>query len=259
MYSLTKFILERNDRILTVWLDNPKVNVLNKHVITELNQLLNGLEKDRSISVVIFTGKGKVFSAGADLKERANLSDDEVESLVSSFRWTFQRLYEIPQVTICAINGVAYGGGLEFALACDLRLMAKSARIGLKETSLSIIPGAGGTQRLARLIGEQQALYWILTAKDFFARDAESTGLILKAVSDENLLKDTRILAEEILRNGPAAIPIAKQAVRGSLGQSLHEGLRWEEECYRKVIPLKDRVEAIKAFLEKRKPRWSGK
>ncbi|NUM82420.1 enoyl-CoA hydratase/isomerase family protein, partial [bacterium] len=163
---------------------------------------------------------------------------------------------EIP--TIAAVNGSALGGGCELALACDFRILSDDAKIGLRETALGIIPGAGGTQRLPRLIGYSNALLWILTARIFTANEALHHGVATMVTVKDQLHATARQLAEEIMANAPIAVRQAKKAVQLGLNTSLQNGLEIENECYNAVIPTNDRVEALKAFQEKRKPKWSN-
>ena len=160
---------------------------------------------------------------------------------------------------IAAIRGSAVGGGLELALAADIRILARSARMGLRETALGIIPGAGGTQRLPRLIGRSAAMLWITTARLFAADECLHYGVANQVVDDDDLLARAKELAEEIAANGPIAVRAAKRAITDGLEVPLAQGLQIEDECYAETIDTEDRLEALQAFLEKRPPRFRGK
>jgi len=202
--------------------------------------------------------KTQVFCAGADLKERATMTANETAAFVSMLRNTFTRLERIPQPVIASIDGVALGGGLELALACDMRVAGKNSIFGLVETSLAIIPGAGGTQRLPRVVGIGKAKELILTARKFDGEYANSIGLLNRwnATSDSSM-EDALTLAREILNNGPIAVSAAKQAINQSFAATT-ENMNNEKLAYDRVLASKDRLEALAAFQEKRKPFFRG-
>ena len=234
-------------------------NSLDRGLLLELGSALGEAAASRHVRSVIITGAGeKVFCAGADLKERKGMNEEETKQAVSLIKRTINQIEMIPQPVIAAINGSAFGGGLELALACDFRLAAAHAHFGLTETSLGIIPGAGGTQRLPRLIGTERAKELIFTAKRIAAVEAESLGLILRAVPLENLMEDARRLAGQIMMNGPIAVRQAKKAIRLGLETDLQTGLEIEELAYNETISTKDRREGLEAFAEKRKPVFTG-
>lgn len=186
------------------------------------------------------------------------MNENEVKGAVTLIRDTFSKLEELPQPVIAAINGVALGGGLELALACDLRIAIREASFGFPETSLAIIPGAGGTQRLPRLIGIAKAKELIFTGKRIDSCEAERIGLISKVVDREDLLLEARKLAKSIVQNGPIAVQQAKKAIQFGMESDLQTGLKIEEQCYARTIPTKDRSEGLLAFSEKRKPVYKG-
>lgn len=191
------------------------LNAFNYETLIELQDIVEQLRNDPEVRVVIFTGSGeKAFSVGADLKERKTLSDAAVKRNIYKINEVFNMIDQLPQPTIAAINGYAFGGGMELALACDFRIAAKGISMGLTETSLAIIPGAGGTQRLPRLIGQSKALELILTAKRLTADEANEYGLLYKVTEKESLMSECRKLAELMLANGPVAIMQAKFAIK---------------------------------------------
>jgi enoyl-CoA hydratase/carnithine racemase len=209
---------------------------------------------------VILTAEGKAFCAGADLKERKGMSDDEVASTVRGLGALATRLAELPMPTLAGLGGAALGGGLELALACDMRIAARGIKLGLPETSLAIVPGAGGTQRLARVVGPARAKRWILTARVAPSEIAHEEGLIDALVEPEQLESALLERAAEIARCGPVALRAAKQAIdRGFGAATMREALDEEWAAYQRVLPTRDRREALEAFAEKRPPRFEGR
>lgn len=243
-------------------LNRPPVNALNRVMVGEISRWLDRAGDEianHNLRVVVLRAEGKHFCAGADLKERRNIPEEKVELLVSAIRETFRKLAELPVPVIAAVHGAAMGGGLELALAADFRILSEGAQVGLPETSLAILPGAGGTQRLARLIGYSKAFFWIATARKFSAKEALHYGVANWIVPRKDLLPTAMNLAEEIARNGPVAVQSAKQALQKGLEVPLKEALDVEKFFYAKTIYTQDRLEGIKAFLEKRMPRYEGK
>ncbi|HAM80461.1 enoyl-CoA hydratase [Ornithinibacillus bavariensis] len=234
-------------------------NALSKALLDELNVMIDRVNQDKTIHCVIVTGSGeKAFCAGADLKERRGMSDDQVIETVSYIGKTISKLEAMEVPVIAALNGVAFGGGLELALACDIRIAADDIKLGLTETSLAIIPGAGGTQRLPRLIGLGRAKQLIYTAKAISAEQALTYGIVEEIISKNDLLEATISLAKSIAKNGPIALRMAKSAINQGMQVDLPSGLVIEHECYKQTIPTKDRVEGLEAFREKRLPVYRG-
>lgn len=230
-------------------------NSFNYEALVELGLLVERLHKDTEVRVVIITGAGdKAFSTGADLKERKHLSESEVRRNVKKIRDVFSSIAELPQPTIAAVNGYAFGGGFELMLACDFKIAAKTAVLGMTEVNWGIIPGAGGTQRLARLIGEMKAKELILTARKISALKALELGILTDVKEPGELMDACKDLASEILANAPIAVKQAKYAIQHGCGTDLQSGLAIESKAYEVTIPTKDRVEALKAFSEKRQP-----
>jgi len=249
------------DAIGYLTLARPPVNALGRQLVSEITvaaQRANQDVLDKRLRVLIVRGEGKHFCAGADLKERKDISESQVESVVQGIRGAVQAIADINVPTIAAVHGSALGGGMELALAADLRVLSENATMGLRETALAIIPGAGGTQRLMRLIGYARAMEWIATAKLFNAQECLAHGVANRVVSESELLNVTMQLAEMIAANGPLAVQAAKEAMRRGLDLSLTEGLAYELECYRRIIPTSDRREALAAFGEKRMPDFRG-
>jgi methylglutaconyl-CoA hydratase len=246
--------------VVILTLNRPEAaNALSLNMLNELREVQQELKFNRNVRCVIITGAGeKAFCAGADLKERAQMNETQVRQTVSLIRETINEFEQLPQPVICAMNGAAFGGGLELALACDIRIAADTAKMGLTETSLAIIPGAGGTQRLPRLIGKGRAKELIYTAKRITAIEAEKIGLIEYAVPSEQLMEKAVQMANQIVENAPIAVAQAKIAINRGLEVDLNTGLKLEQMAYEMTIPTKDRLEGLQAFKEKRKPVYKG-
>lgn len=249
-----------DENIAVLTFNRPEAaNALSSALLTELENRIQQIRAEEKIRCVIITGSGeKAFCAGADLKERRTMSDTEVVSAVQKIGRVCDSIEKIDVPVIAAINGVAFGGGLELALACDLRIAANHVKLGLTETSLAIIPGAGGTQRLPRLIGIGQAKLLIYTAKTISAEDALAIGLIERSVAPSFLQDEAISIARKITKNGPIAVKQAKKAMNQGIDLPLNEAIQLEHESYLKVIPTKDRKEGLLAFQEKRKPDYHG-
>lgn len=246
--------------IATLTLNRPKAaNALSVQLLSELLEAMEQLRFDKKIRCVIVTGAGeKAFCAGADLKERSLMDDMKVRQTVSLIRKSIKELERLTQPVIAAVNGAAFGGGTELALACDIRIAANRAQFGLTETSLGIIPGAGGTQRLPRLIGKGRAKELIFTAKRIDAVEAEKIGLVEYVVNNEQLLDKAKELAQQIIRNSPIALAQAKIAINYGSEVDLTTGLAIEKNAYEITIPTNDRLEGLQAFKEKRRPVFTG-
>lgn len=258
---LTKTILlEVQNNIAKITLNRPDAaNAFSKSMLHNLKEILSEIKYDQNIRTVIITGAGeKVFCAGADLKERSTMSQVEVKQTVSLIRQVVNDVEQLPMPVIAAINGAAFGGGLELALACDIRVAADTAKVGLTETSLAIIPGAGGTQRLSRLIGIGKAKELIYTARRVNAQEAKELGILEHVIPVEELLNKAIEIAERIAENGPIAVNQAKIAINRGIEVDLQTGLQIEQMAYAITIPTKDRIEGLTAFKEKRKPVYKG-
>lgn len=246
-----------------VWLtiERPEVmNCLSFPTLKRLRGLCAELADDLTIRCVLITGAGdKAFCAGADLKERKTMPAERVPRFVEQIRATMDDVEALPQPTIAVVNGFAFGGGTELLLACDLRVCAAEATLGLTETTLAIIPGAGGTQRLPRLIGRSRAKDLVLTGRKIDAAEAERIGLVNRVAPAERLADAATELARVIAANGPVAVRAAKAAIDQGTEHPLAEGLAIEARCYERVLPTQDRLEALAAFAEKRPPRYQGR
>ncbi|MDZ4774872.1 MAG: enoyl-CoA hydratase-related protein [Planctomycetota bacterium] len=251
----------REDDIVWLTIERPEVmNCLSFPTLKRLRSLCEWLGEDLSIRAILLTGAGeKSFCAGADLKERKTMPKERVPEFVKNIRRTMDDVEALPQPTIAVVNGFAFGGGMELLLACDLRVAAPHAQFGLTETTLAIIPGAGGTQRLPRLIGRSRAKDLILTGRKIDCVEAERIGLVNRIAPVGGLAECARELARSIADNGPIAVRAAKSAIDEGCDLPMDRGLEVEARCYERVLPTQDRLEALAAFAEKRKPRFSGR
>ncbi|UTR09086.1 enoyl-CoA hydratase-related protein [Evansella sp. LMS18] len=257
---MEKVLYSKEGHIAYITLNREEqLNCFDYETLETLGSIVEKVHLDKEVRAVIFTGAGeKAFSAGADLKERKKLNDSEVRRNVKAIRDVFTAVENLPQPTIAAINGYAFGGGFELALACDFRIAATEAKMGLTEVSWAIIPGAGGTQRLPRLIGLSKAMELILTAERITAQEALELGILNYLAGKDELLAECEKLAARITKNGPLAVQQAKYAVLQGSNVDLQTGLALEAKAYEVIIPTKDRVEALKAFSEKRAPEFKG-
>ncbi|MCI0548870.1 MAG: enoyl-CoA hydratase-related protein [Candidatus Rokubacteria bacterium] len=247
--------------VATVTLDRPDVhNAMNNAMRRELTEIFGAIRADEAVRVVLVAGAGeRAFSAGADIRE-FTAPQAPTEFRDSRRRLDFRsELERCPQPIVAAIRGHCFGGGLELALACDIRVAADDARLGLTEIDLAIIPGGGGTQRLPRLVGRGKALEMILTGARIPAAEALRIGLVERVVPAGELLDHARALARTLAEKAPIALRYAKEAVTAGLAMSLGDGLRLEGDLSTFLRATEDRLEGARAFLEKRRPRWSGR
>ncbi|KAJ8916107.1 hypothetical protein NQ315_004474 [Exocentrus adspersus] len=250
--------------IVTIGLNRPQQkNAISTHLLQQLTKALDKVYCDNAARVLIFHSLAPgAFCAGADLKERAEMPPKEVSTFVTSLRSLIKRVHDISIPVIAALDGIALGGGLELALAADIRIASSNAKMGLVETKLAIMPGAGGTQFLPRTVSSSVAKELIFTAKIIDSQTAEKLGLVNHVV-DQNETNNAAYLqslelAETILPNGPLGIKMAKKAINRGVEVDLSSGLAIEEACYAQLIPTKDRIEGLQAFNEKRKPIYLG-
>jgi enoyl-CoA hydratase/carnithine racemase len=237
------------------------MNAISRKMVEELGRIGKTLAGDDSVRAVVLTGAGdQAFCAGADLKERRDMSNDDVRAQLGLYRSEFGWLDTFASPVIAAINGVALGGGLELAMLCDLRVAAEHVVVGLPETTLGIIPGAGGTQRLTRIVGEARAKELILLGRRITASHALAIGLVNRVSRPgSNVLDDTLEWIRPISEGAPIAHRAALKAIDAASELSLVEGLARELELYETCLDSEDRTEALKAFAEKRKPVFKGR
>ncbi|WP_188455592.1 enoyl-CoA hydratase [Virgibacillus oceani] len=249
-----------HDHIALITLNRPDAaNAMSKALLDELNECVYKINNDYTIRCTIITAANdKAFCAGADLKERKGMNNQQVIEAVKYIGETVTNIEKMKMPVIAAINGAAFGGGLELALACDIRISAEHAKLGLTETSLAIIPGAGGTQRLTRLIGLGQAKRLIFTASPITSSEAMEIGLVEQISISSELVDNAISMAEQIVKNGPIALRQAKTAINQGIQTDITTGLNIEHLCYKETIPTQDRNEGLIAFKEKRKPVYKG-
>jgi enoyl-CoA hydratase len=251
--------LAMDGTVCTVTINRPPVNTLNKDLMAELTSVFTDLASRNNLRVVVLTGHGeKAFVAGADIAEVKNLSGDEAKAFSAQGQSMTKVIAGCPVPVICAINGVALGGGCEIALACDIRIIIKDALIGLPEASLGLLPGAGGTQRLPRLIAPGTAKLLLFTATPITASEALNCGLVDKVVPRDALMETCLGLARNIAANGPLAVKAIKLLVQKSFELEQEHGMSMEQDEFGKLCASKDKREGINAFFEKRKPVYTG-
>ena len=251
--------IEKRDRVAVVTITRPEVrNALNAQVQADLKAALAALRDDDEVGAVVFTGAGeRAFAAGADI---AQLKDYTLHTgLDSRLQRLFDEIEAFDKPTIAAVNGYALGGGCELALACDLRIAAQHARFGLPETGLSVLPGAGGTQRMARLIGVGRAIELILTGRLVPADEALAIGLVTTVVPGPDLLRTARATAAQILTKGPLAVRLAKLVIRAGMDADQRTGLAVERLAQALLYTSDDKREGAEAFLAKRPARFRGR
>ncbi|NMD68865.1 enoyl-CoA hydratase/isomerase family protein [Bacillus sp. DNRA2] len=253
-------LLEKEGQIGVIKINRPEVrNALNNETVIEIHAALEELENAPEIGVIVFTGVGeKAFAAGADINQLTNRKATEVFN-THSMSAVYRRIENCKKATIAAINGFALGGGSELAMACDIRIASENAKFGLPELNLAVIPGAGGTQRLARLIGKGRAMNMILTGEFISASEAKAIGLVSDVVPLEDLWETTCEKAEKIIAKGPLAVQIAKLVVNRGFDADLDTGLLIENLAQAVLYGTNDKVEGTNAFLEKRQPSFSGR
>ena len=258
-------LYQTRDQIAFITFNRPEsLNAMNRQMTRELVDVCQQVEEDSGIRVAIFTGAGeKASSAGMDLKERAETSFSPIErrqqKLTNKIYTQARAVAAITKPTIAAIRGYCVGGGLEFALACDLRVAAEDAKLGLTEVRRGIIPGAGGTQRLSRAVGVTKAMEMCLTGDTVSGLEAKSLGLVNNAVPSADVLKTAEDLAGRILKGAPMSVAFIKEAIKKGVELPLEEGLRLEADLSALIGITEDAKEGPRAFAEKRAPVWKGK
>ncbi len=247
--------LETEGPVAVLTISRPKaMNALNSETLEELNQVLGEIEANDEIKVVILTGDGeKAFVAGADIAEMVNFTSAEGRAFGMRAAEPFFKLQNMRQVTIAAVNGFALGGGCEISMACDIRIASENAVFGQPETGLGIIPGFGGTQRLARLVGMGRAKEMIFTGSNIDAQEAYRIGLVNKVVPQEELMDAAKKLAGKIARNAGYAVSIAKAAINNGYDMDIKNAVEYEADLFGLTCSTHDKVEGMTAFLEKRK------
>jgi len=260
---IVDYLEDEHAGVVVFGINRPKaMNALSKNLVASMTEAIDAVKFDKNVRVLIIKGVKGAFCAGADLKERAKMTPAEVGPFVAKGREIIGAWDKLPMPVIAAMDGVALGGGLEMALSCDIRVASDNAKVGLTETRLAIIPGGGGTQRLPRVVGPALARELIYTARVLSGTEAERLGLVNHCVP-QNEAGDAAYhkaleIAREILPNGPVGVRMAKMAINKGTEVDLASGIAFEEAAYAQVIPTSDRIEALTAFREKRKPVFKG-
>ena len=244
--------------IALIELYRPKeLNALNPQLMQEVRDALMSLDKDDQVRVIIITGNAQAFAAGADIKQMADKS--AIDMLLLDQFSTWDQIRKTKKPIIAAVSGFALGGGCEFAMTCDMIIASETAKFGQPEIKLGTIPGAGGTQRLTKALGKAKAMELILTGRFLSAEEAYFYGLVIKVVPVEFYLQEAINLAKEIAQMSPVAVQLAKEAVNRSFETLLDEGLMFERKNFYLTFASEDQKEGMKAFIEKRKPSFTGK
>jgi enoyl-CoA hydratase len=248
---------ETESKIAVVQLNRPQVlNALNFELMNEMLHALQTLERDEEILAIVLTGNEKAFAAGADIKEFA--VRNSAQMLLENPLEKWQHIEKFPKPLIAAVSGYALGGGCELILMCDVVIASETAKLGLPEVNIGVIPGAGGTQRLTHLIGKFKAMELILSGRTIDAQEALALGLVSKVVPVAEYLEDAKRVAREIASKSPVAVRAAKEAVLAALS-GLEQGLAFERKSFYLLFDTEDKKEGMQAFLEKRKPQWKGR
>ncbi len=256
---MSNILFEKNGKTAIVTFNRPeKLNALNTETLIELKEVLHSIESEQDLSVVILTGKGKAFIAGADVEEMVNKKPVEILPFARLHNELNRLIEYSPKITIAAINGYALGGGLETALACDIRVASEKAKFGQPEINLGIIPGAGGTQRLPRIIGYGNAMLLLTTGRIIDANEAKTLGLVQDVVPEGELMDRAILLADEIAKKPPVALAFIKDSVKRGRDMPLDLALEYEMRLFSILFSTEDQKEGMKAFIEKREPIFRG-
>lgn len=258
MYETLQY--EKRGAIGLVRLDRPdKLNAINPEMIRELRHTVETVHADQAIRVLVFTGNGRAFSAGADISRLAEFSSAaEFMSFIEGIQTTFNALEDLGRPTIAAVNGIAFGGGCELALACDLRFLAEDAALGVPEIKIGLLPGAGGTQRLARMLPAALAKQMIYSGEPLQADLCLRHGLVNDVVPRENVLEAALAVADQLAKLPPLALRSGKLLVHGAASYGLKQGIEAERQALAFLFGSADRSEGMRAFLEKRRPEFHG-
>jgi enoyl-CoA hydratase len=250
---------ERDGQVVVITLDRPRAhNALNDAVMTQLTRALQEADSDPGVRALVLTGSDRAFCAGADITQIDRIQPEEVAARDGFAREPFGTLATLRTPVVAAVRGLALGGGCELVLACDIAVAGESARFGLPEVTLGVIPGAGGTQRLVHAVGKARAMRMLLTGEPVTAREAYDWGLVSDLVPDDEALDRATAIAERIAANSPRAVQLAHDAARAAHDLPLHQGLAHERRNFFLALGSDDQREGVAAFLEKRQPHFTG-
>ena len=250
-------LLEKSNGTCTVKINNPKsLNALNSEILSELGTVFDQIKNDEEIQIVVLTGEGKAFVAGADIDYMRDLNMEQAKKFSEDGSRLFRKIEMLNKVVIAAVNGFALGGGCELAMACDIRIASSNAKFGQPEVGLGIIPGFSGTQRLPRLVGLGRAKELILSAGHIGAAEAYRIGLVNKVTDKENLMEETYKLADKIKSNSRFALKFAKESMNRGVETDIETGIAYESNVFGLCFASQDQKEGMTAFLEKRNPKF---
>ncbi len=249
----------RQGRVGTIKLNRPEaMNALNTKMVTELILALSEFEKEEEVRCVVIAGSERAFSAGADIKEMADMTAVQM-AMTGHFFPLWDKIGRFPKPTVGALSGFVLGGGLELAMSCDILVASETTQMGQPEIDIGVMPGGGGTQRLTRAVGKSKAMEMILTGRRIGAEEAKTLGLVSKVVPKEAYLEEAMKVAEEIASKSPVAVRLAKMAVGKAFEMGLGDGMDFERELFYLLFSAEDKTEGMKAFMEKRKPDFKGR
>lgn len=248
------------DYVAVVKLNHPPANAMSSQVMHDVTELIDQVEKDESVRVIVLHGEGRFFSAGADITEFTSVEEaNQAAKLAQLGQVTFERVEKCSKPIIAAIHGAALGGGLEFAMSCHMRFVTESAKLGLPELTLGLIPGFAGTQRLPRYVGKAKACEMMLTSTPITGAQALEWGLVNGVFSEESLLEETLQVAKKIAGKSPATVQAVLELLQTTKSSLYYEGVQREAQLFGEVFTSEDGREGVAAFLEKRKPSFSGR
>src|SRR5574344_109484 len=258
--NYTKLIVDVKDKICTVKINNPEaMNALNSTILSELDAAFTEIAANEEVSVVVITGEGRAFVAGADISQMSTMNATEGKAFGVQGSAVFRKIENLDKPVIAAINGFALGGGCELAMACDIRIASNKAKIGQPETGLGITPGFSGTQRLPRIVGLGKAKEIIYTAKPITADEAYRIGLVNKVVEPEALMDAAYAMAKQIAKNAPIALKYSKEAINKGMQTDIDSAISLENDLFALCFSTEDQKEGMKAFFEKRPAEWKKK
>lgn len=255
--ELKNLLIENNQGTCTVKINNPQtLNSLNSEVIRDLETAIDAISLDDAVKIVVLTGEGKAFVAGADIAQMSTLTPEQAKKFSEDGSRVFRKIEKLNKVVIAAVNGYALGGGCELAMACDIRIASEKAKFGQPEVGLGITPGFSGTQRLARIVGMGRAKEIIFTGSHIDAQEAYRIGLVNKVTDKENLMEETYKLADKIKSNSSTAVKYSKESINIGYETDIDTGIAYEGNAFAMCFAGEDQKEGMNAFLEKRQPNF---
>jgi enoyl-CoA hydratase len=259
-YSKEGTFLSDKENIAKITLNRPdKFNALSYDLLKELSAAFDKAEADPEIRAVVITGSGKAFSSGADLGGVASMSEEETIEFTKFGQEVFRKIENFPKAVIAAINGYCFGGGLEMAISCDIRIASEEAKMGFPEVGIGLIPAWGGTQRMPYLVGQSVAREMVLTGNRYSGEEAKDMGIVSKVVPEDELESTAAFMAAKVADNAPLAVSFAKQSLKATRTKSIEDGNQMEFDFFLKLMKSEDLQEGITAFQSKRKPEFKGR